>query len=334
MKKWFMNLTTEQQKKAYVFSIVISVLLFYAIALSMIFALPWGAALAAVIIERKIIKQAKKDAAADPCESSEEGAANEVADDVVPSPMFEIKITTEAVNKSEDQEPIGELSCLDFGKPDGEFGRFLNYNMYKIIGTDSKGKRRTRFAGCTNSQQAEKYAAEIGLLPPFKVDQVDHEPPTERQIAFLGKLGVVVPDGITKTDASYMISRALEDGDSLEAPHPDIVALALGLDIHFSAFVGADGLFDHIVCTSNKRNRAALYAYAVWQDLREKPFGNMLEDPRLSKFYAFADQVVADPALMRSLECRTSNDFKKPYRGTAIYKAASSYLNDIKGVKL
>lgn len=111
MKKWFMNLTTEQQKKAYVFSIVISVLLFYAIALSTIFALPWGAALAAVIIERKIIKQAQKDAAADqqadrsdPCESSEEGAANEVADDAVPSPVFTVagKTAGEEVKKEND----------------------------------------------------------------------------------------------------------------------------------------------------------------------------------------------------------------------------------------
>ena len=122
-----------------------------------------------------------------------------------------------------------------------------------------------------------------------------------------------------------MISRATGE-DSEESPSPSIVALASGFKIEFSAFIGASGLFRSIIYEASKRDRAALYAYAVRQSMRGSSFGNMLEDPDVEVFYAFADQVLADPSLMRSLLDRDADDYQKPYRGTAIYKAAAAYL--------
>lgn len=158
-------------------------------------------------------------------------------------------------------------------------------------------------------------------------------PPSERQLNYLKDLGVFIPDGITNIDASCMISRATDE-DSLESPRPSLVTLASGLGIGFSAFIGSNGLFSSIVTSASTRDRAALYAYAVRQSMRGKPFGNMLEDPDISVFYSFADKVIADPTLTRSLEGRTADDFRKPYRGTAIYKEAVAYLTEHKGENL
>ena len=46
----------------------------------------------------------------------------------------------------------------------------------------------------------------------------------------------------------------------------------------------------------------------------------------LSVFYGFADTVINDEALLRSLDGREPKDYNNPYRGTAIYKAAAAYL--------
>lgn len=152
-------------------------------------------------------------------------------------------------------------------------------------------------------------------------------PPTENQIEKLKAHGVVIPDGITVEDASVMLKRLKYDH---EPPRLELIALALGLNIKFSAFIGESGLFHSVVYDASDRDRAALYAYAVRQNMRGGSFGNMLDDPDLAKYYAFADQVLAAPALMRSLKDRTSDEFIKPYRGTAIYKAVAAYLTSEK----
>ena len=149
--------------------------------------------------------------------------------------------------------------------------------------------------------------------------------PSERQLAYLKDLGVFIPDGITNVDASCMISRATGE-DDLKSPGPELVALADGLGTEFSAYVGARGLIACIYTQASERDRAALYAYAVRQSLKGAAFGNMLSDPEHGVFYDFADRVLADPALLRSLNGRDATDLQHPHKGTAIYKAAAAHF--------
>lgn len=222
-------------------------------------------------------------------------------------------------------DPVGKLSYLDFGKPYGEMGCFLNYNVYNVKYAGLRGRKRTAWLLAYDEQHAIDRAIALGYLPTYEITLGEHEAPTERQINYLKDLGVVIPDGITKVDASCMISRATGE-DSEEGPSPALVALAFGMKKYFSAFIGADGLLSSIVYGASDRDRAALYAYGVRQSMRGEPFGNMLEDPDLSVFYGFADQVLNDEALLRSLNGREPKDYKNPYRGTAIYKAAAAHL--------
>ena len=222
---------------------------------------------------------------------------------------------------------VGKLSRLDFGKPAGELGCFLNYNVYNLKYAGLRGRTRKAWLLAYDEQHAIDRATALGYVPLYEVTLGEHEAPTERQLNYLKDLGVVIPDGITKDDASCLISRATGE-DSEEGPSPALVALAFGMNKYFSAFIGADGLLSDIVYGSNDRNRAALYAYGVRQCMRGEPFGNMLEDPDLSVYYAFADKVLADEALLRSLSGREPSDYKNPYRGTAIYKAAAAHLTD------
>lgn len=185
--------------------------------------------------------------------------------------------------KKVERGAIGLLSHLDFGKPEGSLGCFLNYEPRQIFA------------------------------------------PTERQLLYLRDLGVFIPEGVTNKDATCMISRATGD-DSLEGPTPEIVDLAEGLGVKFSAFVGASGLLGEIIAQVSDRDRASLYVYGVLQSINGRAFGNMLKDPARDRCFAFADIVEADPALRRSLDGRPSGDFLEPHKGTSIYKAAVSYL--------
>lgn len=152
-----------------------------------------------------------------------------------------------------------------------------------------------------------------------------HEP-TERQIAYLKGLGVVIPDGITKEDASCMIDRATNP-DDLKSPSPEIVDMAVGLNLRFSAFVGAKSLLWQLVNQTGNKNKAALFGYAIYKQLRNEAIGNMLKDPNRDLFYKFADHVLTDQALMRSLDGRPPEDYLRPHKGTLIYKASASWFS-------
>ena len=239
------------------------------------------------------------------------------------TPKF--NINEEVEQTSAEHKPAGALSHLDFGKPAGELGCFLNYCKYNVTCTDEQGKKKTRQRTGIDEQSAIDKVVADGYLPPYKAKPLEYYPPSEKQLDYLKDLGVFIPDGITTIDASCMISRALGE-DSKDSPSASLVALAVGLKTEFSAFAGADGLFCEIINQASNRDRAALYAYSVRQIMRGSSFENMLEDPDLSVFYGFTDKVLNDKALLRSLNDRAPNDYKKPKRGTAIYKAAETYL--------
>lgn len=222
-------------------------------------------------------------------------------------------------------EQIPELSHLDFGKPDGSIGRFLNYCRYKVFGTKDNGRKsflirtgRTQ-EGATNKIKASE------LSPPYEPVEIAPEPPSERQIALLVRHGTVIPTELTKDDASAMIDRICDE-DRRDGPEPWLVSLADGIGTEFSAFVGAAQLFATMIWQSDARDRAALYVYGLHQCSNGLPFRNMLEDPKKDFFYQFADVVIADVSLLKSLKDRHYKDFENPQKNTKIYKAAATFL--------
>lgn len=329
MKNWFLQLSSRQSTNVYIITIFISGLSFLFIPLTGISFVIWLATLVLIVKETKLIKQKKYESNENnskKCACNEPpivptvvSESEETVEQPAHSPVFNVTIKTEYVKR----EPVGELSHLDFGKPYGELGCFLNFQYYWVSGINSEGKRRQKKCSGANAQEAIDEAAKFGLSPPYKASPIEYYTPTDRQLEYLGDLGVLIPDGITNIDASYMLSR-IEDNE--EAPSTELVALATDLKVKFSAFTGNSSLFCQIVYTDNHRDRAALYAYAVHQSMSGYSFGNMLEDPNCPQFYAFADKVLAEPALMRSLLDRKADDFLKPYRGTAIYKAAAAFI--------
>lgn len=168
-----------------------------------------------------------------------------------------------------------------------------------------------------------KPAGALGSLLNYEPRKL--EEPTQKQLEYAKDLGLFIPPGATKGDVSHLLSRATGE-DSMEGPGQGLVDMAAGLGLHFSACIGAAGLLSLIVYGVGERDRAALYAYCVQQSRAGLEIGNMLADPGVATFYGFADMVEKDPALSRSLSGREVDDFRKPHRGTAIYKAAAAFL--------
>lgn len=222
-------------------------------------------------------------------------------------------------------EQISELSRLDFGKAPGSVGRFLNYGRYKVFGMRNNGRKSFLIRTGRTPESAANKIKTSELLPPYEPVEIAPEPPSERQIALLVLHGTAYPPELTSDDASAMINRICDEY-CREGPEPWLVALADGIGIEFSAYVGGAQLFNIMLWQIGVHDRAALYAYAVQQSLAGHPFGNMLADPARDRFYAFADIVENDASLIKSLDGREPSDFLKPQRGTKIYKVAAAFL--------
>ena len=255
---------------------------------------------------------------------------NECPENIADS-CFEVRIKTfrDYDGESEADERVSEityLNDLDFGKPKGDLGCFLNYQNYKVFGIDEDGKRRVKFRVGTNENRAIKRVEKEGLHGPFEIEIMEHDSPTERQLACLERNGFICPPGLTKDDASYIIDRIINEDSGV--PSSWLVSLAQRLNIEFSVFESSKDLFESVIYASDIRDRLALYIYAVYQNYNNLPFRNMFEDSDISLFYKFADEVVNDSKLIRSLKKRDADDFEKPRKGTDIYKSAIAFLKD------
>ncbi len=226
---------------------------------------------------------------------------------------------------TEEIEQIPEISCLDFGKPAGVLGRFLNYSRYKVFGINENGKRSFKLCTGRSPEDAIRKTAEAGLAAPYETVEIDPEPATERQLALLDRHGTAYPAELTKDDASAMIYRICDEFRR-DCPEPWLTELADNIGTEFSAYIGGDQLFDFMIWQASVCDRAALYSYAVHQSMNGQPFGNMLTDPDCDRFYDFAEIVTADASLVKSLECREPADYLNPQRSTKIYKAAAAFL--------
>lgn len=205
-------------------------------------------------------------------------------------PGAQIESIVAVEREKEKGEPTCELSRLDFGKPAGVIGCFLNYEARYLI------------------------------------------PPTDRVLELIRKNGIEPPDGLTKEDANCILRR-IEHDYNREGPEPWLVSLAAETGTKFSAYIGGYDLCKELIRQLSDKNLAALYAYAVYRGIEDGhmdkiafAFGKMKKDPEISRFYDFADQVIASPSLLKSLKDRDIHDFQRPYKGTSIYKAAAQFF--------
>lgn len=235
--------------------------------------------------------------------------------------------TNRAVIPTESKAVCKDFSFIDFGKPAGSIDRFVNFSEFKVSGKNNNSKTVYRTVQALSEQDAIQRCLQEGLKQPLSAKLIATPEATERQIDYLRDMDICFPEEINKYVASDIISRAVGE-DSIESPRPWLISLANNLHICYTSYIGHDGLFRKTVMHSGAKNNAALYAYAVDQNVHGQPFGNMFDVPYYNKYYSFAELIQSDASLMKSLAGRNSDDFLNPQKNTNIYKAAVKFLVD------
>lgn len=239
--------------------------------------------------------------------------------------IFSVSIESNIVEKDIYQRTRGELPMADVGGYVSPSGGFMNYGRFRVSGKNIEtGRKNTRQYETQDEEAAKALAVADGLSEPFTVEVKSMEEPTERQLEYAYDLEAVLPEGVSKWDVSAIISRIVDDDEA--APDPGLSRYAHDSGVMFSRFVGHDALLGCIVKQLSGADLATFYAYAVY--LREK--GGDMSDPRQLPIYAIlrkcGESITENPKLLKSLEERTTGDFRTPSKNTNIYKITTYEL--------
>ena len=151
---------------------------------------------------------------------------------------YEIKQRTEGMMQPFPAEWIGGFKS--------ESGGYVNYNKYQLHGINPKTGRKNKFeCNAFSEEDAIALAKEKkGLVEPFEVSIIPHDPPTESQIAYADDLEILRPDDCCKEDMSALISRVMQDDE--KPASESMVKLAKSRKLMFSRFIGERALVDYI----------------------------------------------------------------------------------------
>lgn len=158
-------------------------------------------------------------------------------------------------------------------------------------------------------------------LEPLDIEVVPDAPATEPQIQLMIDRGIPIPPGLTKGDASSLISNYFERRDIAEIKDFD---LARRLRIEVGQYDSKSAIYRTIFFEMTGRRSlqdlAAWYAFRVYRSAhnRAKPGG--IGDPCDERFRDIGARIVADERLQKSLRRAAANSFVQ-FRWFGIYRA-------------
>ena len=237
-----------------------------------------------------------------------------------------VSISTRVVEDNTVQRTKGVLKLADIDGYTSPSGGFVNYARFYITGKHPEtGHKKKKRYDTQSEVDARAMAIADGLLEPFTIEIEKLPAPTDRQLEYAKDLKATIPEGVCQYDVSAIISRITED-DELP-PNSGLSRFAHAYGVCFSRFVGRDALLRYMVNQLKGARLATLYAYAVYLQEKGGSFGDPRVLPMYDDFVACGEFIEKDAGLLKSLEGRDVYDFRKPNRGTKIYKAVAGFLS-------
>lgn len=169
---------------------------------------------------------------------------------------------------------------------------------YTVIGINSSTGRRKTITVSAADDAGARNAAILRGLEPNSVDELPPFPPSEAQLQYAAKLGVIIPEGATIDDASAIISKAVDDDI---APSKDLVDFANHHGLKYSSYIGEQRLYDELFKDLGYIERISFFAFSVYRWLTGEKRNNLEIHPERQKFYDFAEQIKANQRIVDSI---------------------------------
>lgn len=264
------------------------------------------------------------------------------------SEVEEIKITISTQTSTHYVECFiaeGEtVSLVDLGGYESPSGGYVNWAQYEVRGKNiSTGRQNTRQYTARDEMAVTAIAEADGLTPPFQIQVLPNEAPTDRQTAYLRSWNVEVPAGAVKEDVSAILGRLEGSRDIVsekntspdtvvryvrptDKPNEEFAMYAHDMGVLFSRYIGNRALFYDTVYSLSGREQAAFFAYCVLCSYHRTIIKDLRNSEYAGQLYAFADMALSNENIMRSIGGRPSDDYLTPHKGTKAYKAVAEFF--------
>lgn len=148
-----------------------------------------------------------------------------------------------------------------------------------------------------------------------------HEPPaTEPQLQLMRDRGIIIPDHLTKRDASSLISNFFDRRDVADEKDFEVAKV---LRVEVGRYDSKTAIYRSIFNAMQHRSIkefAAWYAYRVYRSTRDRTLEDLADGPNDRRFQEIADLILADEKAFRSFRRAITNSTKQ-FRWFGIYRA-------------
>lgn len=190
---------------------------------------------------------------------------------------------------------------------------------YRTINPKS-GRKIKRQMWAYDQDELHQKLAEKGVEA-FDIVVIPEPPATEPQLNLMRDRGIAIPHGLTKSDASSLISNFF---DKREVASEKDFAVARILRVEVGRYDSKEIVYRHIFSAMMGRpmkDFAAWYAYRVYRSTCDRSLKELAEGPDDPRFQEIADLILADEKAFRSLR-RAIVDSTKQFRWFGIYRAS------------
>ena len=250
------------------------------------------------------------------------------------------------------QREKGVLSSVHLGGYQSPSGGYLNYARFSVVGrNETTGRKNTRKYSAKTAADALALASSDGLIDPEIKEIIPHSSPTQQQIDDAKAIGATIPSDACSEDAYAILFRInnaplcddCEDEDDdfelhkensiechevdpLPSPTEEFAQYADSLGLHFSKFSSLDTILRYVVYSLNDRDKAAFFAYCVFCLEHATEIGNLQTCNQISKFYQFADSLLANNQMLESLLDKHPDSYLKLDKKSKLYKEVIKFL--------
>ena len=225
----------------------------------------------------------------------------------------------------------------------------LTYKYVEITGGNPKTKSlkpKTIHIKVPNSLSHEDISThpEVTeqLIAPYEIAEIPNDPPTDRQLEYAKDLGIRIPKNACKEDVSALISRSVDNDDSV--PNPELIDFATQHHLMFSSYIGKKALYDLVFRELPLEDKIAFFCFSIYRYLCEDRTANLEKSRHKQLFYLFAAEYSANEKFVEKMLEYHGRDLRyfgtlkvKTENGSFIttggdtknyaYKAAKTYLS-------
>lgn len=207
-------------------------------------------------------------------------------------------------------------------------------DCYSVKGKNpNTNRRKTENVVVESTASEEEIQRKSGLLPPYEIKKMEQRLPTEKQIAYAEKLGIIFPPDATIQDASVFLTRNEEDIPLIQPPAPDtLIRYLISKDIYVPAYAGVAEVSALYLNGISNKEKTAFFCMRVFCCLKKKSHCLLEDAPQeeQSLFFEFADLHETDADFMRSLSHYSAADISliecKPLKKLKAYDIAANFI--------